>query len=79
MVLHHIFNYNTEKVLYETIRRSTSTMKKNHWYKEHADIDDRIYTLLGSVRGETMMHILLDYKTEIGYSSVDRVVLFGCP
>ena len=77
MVLYHIVNYNTKKVIYETIRRSTSTVEKTFGYKEYTDLDDGFYALLGSVLGKSMMHMLLDHKAEMGYRSVDRIVLLG--
>ena len=77
MVLYHIVNFNTKKVIYETMRRSTSTVDKNFGYKEYTNLDDGFYALLGSVLGKSMMHMLLDHKAEMGYRSVDRVVLLG--
>lgn len=77
IVLYHIVNYNTKKVIYETIRRSTSTVEKPNGYKEYTDLDDGFYALLGSVLGKSIMHMLLDHKAEMGYRSIDRVVLLG--
>ena len=77
MVLYHILNYNTKNVIYETICRSTSTLEKSSGYREYTDLDDGVYALLGSVLGKSIMHMLLDHKAEIGYRSVDRVVLLS--
>ena len=41
MVLYHIINYNTRKVICETIRRS-STVEKNFGYNEYTDLDERV-------------------------------------
>lgn len=73
----HIINGYIKDMVFETIRVSTSTFEKSHGHKEFTDIDDGFYALLGSVLGNSSMHMLLDHKAEIGYRSVDRVVLFG--
>ena len=77
IVLYHIVNFDTKKVIYETIRSSTSTFEKDFGYKEYTDLDDGFYALLGSVLGKSMMQMLLDHKAEMGYRSVDRVILLG--
>ena len=50
---------NTKRVIYETIRRSTSTVEKNFGYKEYTDLDDRFYALLGRVLGKSMIQSLV--------------------
>ena len=77
MVLYHIVNDDTKRLICETIRRSTSTVEKDFGYKESTDLDEGFYALLGSVLGKSMMHMLLDHKAEMGYRCVDRVVLLG--
>ena len=52
-----------------------STREKTYGYKGNTEIGDGFYALLGSVLGKSMMHMLLEYKAEIGYRSVGRVVL----
>ena len=77
IVISHIINDNTKNVIFETTRVSTSTLSGDHGHKEFTEVDDGFYALLGSVLGKSAMHMLLDHKAEIGYRSVDRVILVG--
>lgn len=77
IVLSFVLNENTKAVIFEGGRRSTSTFQKTLGYKEYTDLDDGFYALLGSALGKMMVNMLLDHKAEIGYRSVDRVVLLS--
>ena len=77
VVLYHILNENTQDVIFEGTRVSTSTLDKLDGHKEYTETDDGFYALLGSILGNYVVNMLLDHKAEIEYKYVDRIVLFG--
>ena len=44
---------------------------------EYSPLDNGFYALLGSPNGKTIMRMLLDHKSHIGYKTVERIVLVG--
>lgn len=77
IILSFVLNENTKAAIFESGRRSTSTFQKTLGYKEYTDLEDGFNTLLDSALGKMMVNMLLDHKAEIGYRSVDRVVLLS--
>ena len=77
--MYHVVNENTTDVIFESVRRSTSTLEKENGHMEFTETDDGFYALLGSVLRKYAMNLLLDHQADIGYRCVDRIVLFGRP
>ncbi len=46
-------------------------------HREYYPEDEGFKDLLGSPNGRTMMRMLLDQKSEIGYKTVGRIILVG--
>ena len=47
-------------------------------YKVYTELDDRYYAILGSQNGASTMRILLDHKAQIGFRTVEKIILFEC-
>lgn len=77
IVMNFVLNENTQHVIFETARTSTSTLTGTNGYREFTDKDDGFRAHLGSVLGKLAMHMLLDHKAEIDYRTVDRVLLLA--
>ena len=77
ILVSHVVNENTKNVILETTRVSTSLLFEDYGHQEFTEKDDGFYALLGSVLGESVIHMLLDHKAELGSRCVDRVILIG--
>ena len=44
---------------------------------EYSPLDDGFHALLGSPNGKTIMRMLLDQKSHIGYKTLELIVLVG--
>ena len=63
--------------LYEAARSSSCTREDANGYKEYTKHDNGFFAILGSVSGNSAAHIILEHKKEIGYRTVERIVIFG--
>ena len=55
----------------------TSIFLGDYNYKEFIEVDNEFYALLDSVLNKSTIHILLNYKIEIDYRSINRVILIN--
>ena len=77
IIQHCIVNTPTKKVIYEVARSSACTRSGPDGYLEYTELDNGFFAILGSVLGTSTMHMLIDHKSQIGYRTVEKVVVFG--
>jgi hypothetical protein len=77
MVQFVVVNKLTQTVIWQAAHRSTCTREGPDLHTEYIAGDDGYYGILGSVNGASSMRMLLDHKEEIGFRTVERVVVLG--
>lgn len=70
-------NTPTKKVVCEVARSSTCTRLGPDGYTEYTELDNGFFAILGSVLGTSTMHMLIDQRSQIGYRTVEKVIMFG--
>jgi len=77
IVRFRVVNRSTMQVIWRAAINSTCTREADHHHREYTELDQGYYAILGSINGASSMRILLDHKTEIGYRTVERVIVLG--
>ncbi len=77
IIQNFIVEEQTKMVIYEAYRTPTCTRSGPNGYREYTELDNGFFALLGSVLGSSTMRMLLDHNTDIGYRTVERVVVFA--
>lgn len=78
VIVHNfIVEEHTKMVIYEAYRTSTFPRSGPNVYQEYTESDNGFFAFLGSVLGSSTMRLLLDHKADIGYRTVERVVVFA--
>ena len=73
-----VTNKETKQIIWESLKHSAATREGPvRGHVEYSPEDNGFFALLGSPNGKTMMRMLLDHKSHIGYKTVDRIVLVG--
>ena len=73
-----VTNAETKQIIWESLAHSAATrVGPVRGHVEYSPLDNGFYALLGSPNGKTMMRMLLDHKSHIGYKTVERIVLVG--
>lgn len=62
-------------MVWHAVRLSTCTGEGLHHYREYMKWDKGYHAMLGSVNGASTMRMLLDHKANMGYSTVEKVVV----
>ncbi|TAQ86128.1 hypothetical protein B7494_g5549 [Chlorociboria aeruginascens] len=75
VVRFRVVNETTMRLIWESARRSTCTMEGGKGMREYTNWDQGYHAILGSPNGGSTMRMLLDHKREIGYRTVERVVV----
>ncbi|KAK3167282.1 hypothetical protein OEA41_010409 [Lepraria neglecta] len=80
IVRHSVENESTLNAIWHAARNSTCTQDEvpDLGYKVYTDVDDGFYAILGSTNGASMMRMLIDHKSQIGFRTVERVVVLRC-
>jgi hypothetical protein len=77
IVRFRVVNESTMSVIWHAARLSTCIREGLHDYREYTKWDQGYHAILGSVNGASTMRMLLDHKAQIGYRTVERVVVLG--
>ena len=73
-----VTNEETKQIIWESLNHSAATREGPvRGHVECSPLDNGFYALLGSPNGKTMMRMLSDHKSHIGYKTVERIVLVG--
>ena len=73
-----VTNAETKQIIWESLEHSATTrVGPVRGHVEYSPLDDGFHALLGSPNGKTMMRMLLDHKSHLGYKTVERIVLVG--
>ncbi|PSS25248.1 hypothetical protein M430DRAFT_15974 [Amorphotheca resinae ATCC 22711] len=75
VVRFRVVNNATKRLIWESARRSTCTIEGENGLREYTNWDQGYHAILGSPNGGSTMRMLLDHKREIGYRTVERVVV----
>ena len=75
IIQYFIVNKPTKSVIFEVLRNSTVTRSGPNGYREYSELDNGFFALLGSLLGTSTMRMLLDHKAQIGYKTIEKVVL----
>ncbi|KAK2798739.1 hypothetical protein FQN50_008720 [Emmonsiellopsis sp. PD_5] len=62
----------TQRVIWQAHRASGSGPES---YREYTEFDEGYYAILGSTNGASTMRMLIDHKRDIGYRTVDKVIV----
>lgn len=73
-----VTNEETKQIIWESLKHSSATREGPiRGHVEYTPLDNGFHALLGSPNGKTMMRMLLDHKSHIGYKTVERIILVG--
>ena len=77
IVRHCVVNESARIAIWQAARLSTVSHDEfpDLGHKVYEPPDDGFYAILGSVNGASMMRMLLDHKSQIGYRTIERVVV----
>ena len=69
-----VVNEASKRVIKETLLHSTNT-REEKTHIEYTDIDQGLYTLLGSTNHASSTRMLIDHKGALEFRTVERVVI----
>ena len=72
-----IKNKATRMVIWHSARWSNCSESDSKGYRVYTKYHSGFFALLGSINGASTMRMLLDHKAEIGFRTVDRMVVFA--
>ena len=78
VVRSNVVNSSSRTAIWHAARRSTCSNEGPKGYKVYTELDDRYYAILGSQNGASTMRILLDHKAQIGFRTVEKIILSEC-
>jgi len=79
IVMEFVINLPTLSTLWFAAEHSTSTITRRNGYTMYTDIDDGFFALMGSVLGKLVARILLDYRSDLSFRSVEKIIVTGLP
>lgn len=77
IIMHFVVEKQTRMVIFEAARNSSFTQSGADGYRVYTEHDNGFFAILGSVLGSSAVRILSDHKRDIGYRTVERIVVFG--
>lgn len=78
VVRSNVVNSSSRTAIWHATRRSTCSNEGPKGYKVYTELDDGYYAVLGSQNGASTMRILLDHKAQIGFRTVEKIIVFEC-
>lgn len=73
-----VINASSRTAIWHAARRSTCTNVGQRGYRVYTNTDDGFWAILGSTNGASTVRMLKDHKTEIGFRTIEKVVVFEC-
>lgn len=77
IIQYHIIREATKDVIFHVLRSSTFLLEKSDGYREYTNRDSGFFAIMGSVLGSSSMRVFIDHKSQIGYRTVEKVIVFG--
>lgn len=71
-------NLSSHTAMWYAGRRSTSAIEGRKGYRVYTPRDEGYYAILGSQNGASTMRLLIDHKAELGFRTVEKVIVFMC-